>query len=383
MEEGKTVRNILTVVAIAIVLIGGWWVVNQNTADQVQGPVRIGVIHPFTGDAAVYGEPMLRVLNLAADKINAEGGVNGYPIEFIVEDGKCDGTAAASAAQKLVNVDKVEVIIGGFCSGEALAAEPITTAAEVTLFSASASNPKLTGISPFFVRNYPSDSSQGVILADAAIGKGMKNIAILQEQVDYAAGIYQVFDARIKERGGSTQKEEYATEATDFRTSLTKLRAGNPDALFLIANSPASATRIFKQMQELGWSPTFLISDVIAGDPVTIAEYVTLLEGGLAAEFGVDNNNPKFREVIDAYVAKYAVEPPFQAYVQAEYDAVFLVAEAVREVGYDGKKIAAWLHNVRNWQGASGLLSIGENGDPTAGHRLETIKDGKVEVVQN
>lgn len=371
-------RNILTILVVLVVIVGGWWFMGSSKT--AQGPVRIGVIHPFSGDAAVYGETMLRVLNIAADKINADGGVNGYPVEFVVEDGKCDGTAAASAAQKLVTIDKVEVIIGGFCSGEALAAEPITTAAEVALFSASASNPKLTGISPFFVRNYPSDSSQGVILANAAIGKGMKKIAVLQEQVDYAAGIYQVFDARVRELGGTTQNEQYVADATDFRSSIAKLRAANPDGLFVIANSPASAERIFTQMQEVEWTPALMVSDVVAGDPVVIAKYADLLEGGFAAEFGTDQNNPKFREVIDAYTAKYVEEPPFQAYVQAEYDAVFLIAEAVREVGYDGKKIAKWLHDVENWEGASGTLTIDSNGDPAVGHRLEIIRNGKVEV---
>ncbi|MBY0110890.1 ABC transporter substrate-binding protein [Patescibacteria group bacterium] len=380
MQEGKK-RNVLTVIVLLIVLIGGAWFFAGNLKTSVTGPVRIGVIHPFTGDAAVYGEPMLRVLNLAAEKINAEGGIDGYPIEFVVEDGKCDGTAAANAAQKLVNIDKVEVIIGGFCSGEALAAEPITTAAGVALFSSSASNPKLSGISPLFVRNYPSDSSQGVVLADAAIANGMRKIAVLQEQTDYAAGIYEVFDAQIQENGGTTHKEEYTTDSYDFRTSIAKLQAERPDGLFVIANSPVSAERIFKQLKEMGWESSLLVSDVIAGDPTLVATHADLLEGAYAAEFGVDDNNPKFREVIDAYSAKYMTEPPFQAYVQTGYDAVFLIAEAIKEVGYDGEKIAAWLRDVESWQGASGTLTINSNGDPEVGHRLEVIKSGKIEVV--
>ncbi|MDP6562065.1 MAG: ABC transporter substrate-binding protein, partial [Candidatus Peribacteraceae bacterium] len=94
-------------------------------ADDGTGPIKIGYIGPLTGEAASYGVDTLNGTELAVAEINAAGGINGRLIELITEDGRCTGTDAASAAQKLVNVDKVVAIIGGQCSGETLAAAPI------------------------------------------------------------------------------------------------------------------------------------------------------------------------------------------------------------------------------------------------------------------
>jgi ABC-type branched-subunit amino acid transport system substrate-binding protein len=78
------------------------------------------------------------------------------------------------------------------------------------------------------------------------------------------------------------------------------------------------------------------------------------------------------------YKAKYGVEMPYQPYGQAEYDAVYMVRDAIVAVGYDGTKISEWLRNVKDWPGASGLVTINpETGDRAGGHSLEIVKDGK------
>lgn len=374
------IKTLIGIIIIVVVVIGGGYILSQNNAPQIaEGPVKIGVIAPLTGDTAVVGEPMRNAIQIATDEINAAGGINGNPIELVIEDGKCDGAPAASAMQKLANVDQVEVVIGGACSGESLAAEPVATAAKVALFSAASSNPKLTDISPYFVRNYPSDSFQGKVLADIANAQGYKKVAVLQEQTDYALGLFQTFDEALKTSGGATAKEEFLTETTDFRTSIVKLRAENPDALFLSVQSSTSGARVLKQLQELGWRPQLFLSDTIMGDPAIVSEYASVLEGGIGAEVGVDANNPKLKALIAAYVAKHGAEPAFQTYAQAAYDAVYIVKNAVETVGYDGTAIANYLHTrVKNYQGASGLITIGANGDPTVGHRPEVITGGKV-----
>ena len=377
MEEtagnGKWVWIILAIIVIG----GGWWVLSRGTNNDT-GPIKIGVIFPLTGDAAQVGEAARNIVEIALEKINADGGINGRDIQLIFEDGKCDGAGATSAAQKLINIDKVQVIIGGFCSGESLAAIPVATQAKVALFSPGSSNPQLTGISPYFARSYPSDSMQGEVLADVATNRGIKKMAVLQEQTDYAVGLYTSFNNAFIAKGGETVKEEFPSTQTDLRTALTKLRSSNPDAVFAILQSPASAERFFKQLRELGWKPKLYVGDVVVGFPDLIAANKDLLEGAIAAEFTPDNNASKFQEILSAYQEKYGEDPPMLAYVPGEYDSLFIIADAIRAVGYDGTKIADWLHkNVKDWPGTAGAVTIGSNGDLVTGFQAEVFSDGK------
>ena len=185
------------VVVAVIVLWGGWALfAPSNTTDETPvvteepeedtSPIVVGFISPLTGDAATYGEPGQKVTQLAVAEINNAGGINGRELQVIYEDGKCNGKDAASAMQKLVNVDKVQAVLGGFCSGESLAAAPIANANKVLLFSPGSSSPDLTEAGPYFFRNYPSDESQGKVLAEVAYNtKEWKKVGVIQEQLDY------------------------------------------------------------------------------------------------------------------------------------------------------------------------------------------------------
>ena len=179
-------------------------------------------------------------------------------MEVIFEDGKCNGKDATSAIQKLVNVT-VQFVLGGGCSGESLAAIPVAEQAKVVMVSALSTNPKLTGISPYFFRLAPSDSAQGVMDADLANKKGYKTVAALVEQTDYATGVYDVFNTAFTKYDGKTVKEEYPSESGDFRTQLTKLKAANADALLLVSQSATAAGKILKQMQGMNWKPKSLL----------------------------------------------------------------------------------------------------------------------------
>jgi len=390
----QTIKIVIGIIALILILWGGYTFLVRRTAEaptqpaagplpqpQAGGaPIKVGFLGPLTGDAAVYGEPLRNMVALAVDEINNAGGVNSNPLELIYEDAKCSGKDAASAMQKLVNVDKVEVVLGGFCSSESLAAEPIATANKVFLFSLGSSSPDLTGKSIFFARNYPSDATQGRVLAEIAYKKGWRKVAFIQEQLDYPLGIYKAFSARFRELGGVLVKEEFPAQTNDFRSHITKLSAGKPDALFIDTQTPAPAETILKQLQELKWSPPLLLADAISGYPKIIEKNASVLEGALAAEFGIDPANQKFQNMIAAYTVKYGVPPPYQSYAQTEYDGVYMLRDAILAVGAEGEALASWFRNVRDWPGASGLVSIGPDGDRIGGHVPKIVKNGKVEL---
>lgn len=299
------------------------------------------------------------------------------------EDGKCSGAGAASAMQKLVNVDKVQIVIGGFCSSESLAAVPIATQSKVFLFSPGSSSPDLTGISKYFARDYPSDATQGSVLASVAYNqKKWRKVAFIQEQSDYPLGIYKAFSAEFEKMGGKIVKEEFATNVTDFRSQLTKLKAENPDALFVDTQTPAAADRILKQLQDLKWRPALLVTDATSGDAATVKKDASILEGALAAEFGTDPANQKFQHHLQSYKAKYGKDANFTSYTQTIYDSVYMIRDAVLAVGYNGTKVADWVRSAKDWPGASGLVTIKADGDRVGGHIPKVIKNGKVELLK-
>ena len=98
---------------------------------------------PLTGPAAKYRVHESALI--AVEEINSSGGVNGKMIELIMEDGKCDGATAARAAQKLISIDKVKIILGGHCSTETLAIAPLAERNKVLLLASTSSSPAISG----------------------------------------------------------------------------------------------------------------------------------------------------------------------------------------------------------------------------------------------
>lgn len=387
MNEG--VHKLVKVVVIALALFGAYTLLAPDQAGynggSVEGDtVRVGFIAPLTGDAAAYGEPAQQVVALAVEQINEQGGINGKSLEVIYEDGKCNGKDAANAMQKLVTVDKVQAVVGGFCSSESLAAAPIANEHNVLLFSPGSSSPDLSekgGL--YFFRNYPSDASQGKVLAEASYNKkGWKHVAIIQEQLDYPLGVRNAFESVFTDLGGTVTVETFAPETTDFRTVLTKLKSSGADALLVSVQTPAVAETILKQLKDVSWSPALIGADIIPGSdlPSTQPE---LVEGMIVAQFGIDASNEKYQAFETAFTEKYQVEAlPFGSYAQTEYDAVLLLAEALKAVGNDGKALQQWFTELTGYEGTSGLNSFDENGDRRAGHVLQVIEGGEVKPLE-
>lgn len=371
----------IVIVAVVVSLVIGGYILRQTRqtrpASIAEGSYKIGALLPQTGDGAAYGEPAQKVIQLAVEEINAAGGIDGKKLDMVFEDGKCDGKAGADAAQKLVNANRVQVIIGGICSGETIAAVPIAASGKVAMLSPAASSPDLTNINPLFARDYPSDTEQGRVLAQAAFNdKLWRMVAFITEQTDYAQGVEKAFQTTFEALGGKVVNEQFTTQTTDHRSPLAKLKATSPDALFISVQTPAAIQRVLTQLQNTNWKPSLMLIDIAVGDPKLLQGNKALLEGALSTEFATNASNPKFQHLVQAYKTKYNADMPFQGYMQTVYDAVYLVKDAIAAQGYDGAKVAEWLHNVNGWQGASGSVTIQKNGDRVGGPVVKIVKDG-------
>ncbi len=358
--------------------------ISRTSENSIAGETyKIGFIGALTGDGASYGEPLRNVAQIAVDEINAAGGINGKQLELIAEDGKCTGEAGVSAASKLVNIDKVQVIIGGVCSNESLAAIPVVEAAKVALVSPSSNTMNLSGKSPYFFRIYPTVTEEGKVLAEAVKDSGKKKVAFIQEQDDFTLGVFTAFKDEFMRLDSSATviNENFAPGTTDFRTILLNLKKENPDVLFINPLNPGTGDIIINQMKALNWKPQLILNDPIVGDSKTLLKNKEMFEGAWATEFTVYTDNPKMQHLIEVYKAKYGSDLAYQSFAQTTYDTVYLISEAIASVGYDGTKIATWGRMVKNWQGASGSVTIDAKGDRVGGPVIRVVKEGKLESV--
>ena len=350
----KTAKIVWWVVGVVVVVGLVWWGITKNNGSG--NVIKIGVFGPFTGDASTYGEPFEKTVELAIGQINAAGGVNGKQIQAIYEDDQCTGDLAANAVQKLVNVDGVQAVLGSMCSGATIPSVPIAAASHVLIFSPGASSPKLTGISPYFFRDYPSDASQAAIYADVGYHqKGWRTVAVMEEQTDYATALGGAFSKDFESYGGKVVVQEFPSTATDLRSMVTTLKQQKPDALFIDTQSPATAQETLNAMAQLSWKPALIIDDTLEGDSATMQKDASQLEGAITAEFLQNASDTAFQSFVNAYQTKYGETLPYQNYGQTEYDAVYLLADGIKAVGYNGQALAAWSRTIKDWKGVSGL----------------------------
>lgn len=368
-------KKIFIWVVVILLLIGGITVFSNKSRPTETGSVKIGFIGPLTGDGAPYGEAARGGLQIAAGQINNAGGIRDRKINVIYEDGKCNNKDAASAAQKLINIDKVKIIIGGLCSGETLAIAPIAEAAKVILFSPGSSAPAITNSGDYVFRNHVSDNYGGEFLANI-VSKDHSRVAIFSESTDYSQGLRQAFKEELST--SPVFDEAFQSSVKDFRSMLAKAKIANPDVIVIIAQVGGNAAKIAKQSRELGLSQPFY-SAYLAGP-----EYLT---GGKAVEGtimidDVSLINAKGEKLLSAYKERFGSEPTYVVYAGGAYDAMYVLAEAIDKVKEEPDKIRDYLYALRNFDGALGSYHFDSNGDVVGlSLTIKKVENGKfVEV---
>ena len=251
------------------------------------------------------------------------------------------------------------------------------------VFSASATSPNLTNISPLFARTVPSDGTQGQALAQYAVEKGWKKIAILQETAEYPLSITNAFADEYTSDKGIIIKEEYATLNSDFRTLLLKLRDQNPDAILFIPASPATATKMINDFKNMSWDIQILGNEMFSGNSEIVVANKDLFEGAVVAEQRVGPDTPEYIIFRDAYKARFGEDLLYESYAQAERDLLYILRDGLKKYGEDPEKLAAWVRTVKDYQGFSGGITIDSNGDRIGGHVVKIIKNGRTEAIGN
>jgi branched-chain amino acid transport system substrate-binding protein len=382
----KTNNGLLWGILIILVVLGVIYFNTQNTAteDEVDtGSVEIGVILPLTGDSASYGIAIQQAYDLAAEQLNANGGIDGRMVELVYENGKCDGTTATTAAQKLINIDEVVIILSGTCSSETLAAAELTQAARVLLLT-SATSSDISDAGDLVFRTYPADDFESALMAKYADETlGYDRVALISENTDFAQTLRQAFIPDwIARENNVVFDEAFETEETDFRTLLTKLKAANPQAVYVIPESLATGELVLKQLQELRVSAKVFAAKSMF-DSLAFAENPSLYEGVVLSEVKIDEENEVTAGMIESYEEKYGSTPEFADITASAYDSFNLVTEAMMAGNMTAEAIAAYFNeSISDWEGSLGTFNFDENGDALIDLNLVEVKSGELVEIE-
>ena len=317
-------------------------------------PYRIGVMESLTGDGETYGTVAHQAKIMAVDEINAAGGINGRRLELVVEDSKCNAQDAINAYNKLTDVDGVKIILGTSCSGAMLGVAPLAEADGVVLFSGLASNPDIADAGDYIFRTQISDIEVGMRTGDVLWADGIRTLATITEETDYAEGVRRTSVAQFETNGGSViAAERFGSDTTDFRSQLTKLFEANPDALHIAPQGEFAAGTIIKQARELGYAGP------IYGETITVGS--TALEIAGDAATGVkaitaapDPNNARAQEVLADFRQRYDyITLPW--HLGSAYDTVYIAAECLSRTtdDQDADGFRDCLYDI-TWSGALG-----------------------------
>ena len=325
----KKLISVALLVAMCVCLLAGC-----GSTNKAAEPVfKIGGTGPITGDAAIYGQAVMRGSQIAVDEINANGGINGVKVEFKFEDDLADGETAVNAYNKLMDWG-MDVLVGPTTTGAAIAVSAKLGEERVFGLTPSASSPDVTAGKDNMFQLCFTDPNQGTGAATYMAGTALKDskIAVIYRNDDaYSQGIRDTFATEAAAKGLNVVYEGTFTKdtATDFSVQLTGAQAAGADLVFLpIYYQPASV--IFQQANAMGYAPLFMGVDgmdgilTLDGFDTSLAEGVVLLTPFAAdaqdevtknfvAEFQKRYNEVPNQFAADAYDCVYAVKAAMEA----------------------------------------------------------------------
>ena len=341
----------------------------RNDQEPAAQPIRVGVVMPLTGASSVHGQDALAAIRMAQERVNAAGGVNGRRIELVVEDNASLPAKVVEAMQKMIDVDKVCVIIGPISSSETLAGAEVATRAKVVLFSPTAASPKIHGASPYCFSIGLMTSPQGERLADYCFRElGIREMGILamndETGISYADSFH---DAYVKRGGRITTYMKYSKTDTEFRTALTSLREKGVRHLYVSA-VPQTMGFIVRQATEIDYRPGFFANAGIEGE-----DFITI--GKNAAEGVIFTGLAPGEDFVRAFMERTKRQPSICA--PQSYDAFNIIVNALRAGGGDRESIRRYLANMPPVTGVGGDIRFDSTGEVVRQAHLKTVLKGR------
>lgn len=377
----KTTRIIIRLVVLALV---AWIIVTVMEKDRVPSStesIKVGGAFMLTGPAALVGELQQNGATLAVETINANGGVNGRPIELVIQDSTLDPKVGISAYNnlkqqgiKLFMMDGSPIIAA---VGKIVAADKnFTIAGGAYAYGYFDGDPHTCRISL-------TAKSVGPSMADLAVFRGYKKVAIFMANNEQGKSIADEFSKAFSAKGGTVVTTEFYDAAPgvgDYRTNVTKLKAvqANVDAI-IFSNTLNTLVPMLDQMKSLGLTKPIVADPGTLDNPALKSNFAPIENVDFAGyDYGPlpsPTDSAAVTKFKEAYKAKYGVEPLY--FAASHYDTMMIIAQAVKEVGEDPEKVSQYVSNLKDYKGITGSFTFDSDCEVSRPHVFYTIKNGK------
>ena len=339
--------------------------------------VKIGLSAPITGNYAEYGENFVVATQMAADKINATGGVKGKKIDIVVMDSKGDPKEAALIAQNFSQNQDIVAEVGDFSSTSCLAAAPIYERNGLVQLSPTASHPDFTKSGQYMFGIVGTQDAEGPFNVKyiAQNYLKLKSVAVIYINNDWGLVTKDRFVQAAKQyKLKVTMEQPFFETEKDYNATLTKLRESNPQGIF-IAAMYNEASLICRQIKKMGWNVKMLAPSSVFSDK--------LLElGGDAVEglatntfFALNDPDPNVQGFITEFRKRAKRDPNLHA--ACAYDSMMILANAIKKAGFDRKAIRDTLAKTKGYQGVTGTLTFTATRDIFRKYKVMVVEKGQ------
>jgi len=377
--------------AVAVALISGlasWAAIGASRAE-ASDTIRIGLPLPLTGGASKWGTFGLQGATIAVNDINDGGGVLGKKIELIKIDTQCVPAEGVSAAQRLLNVEKVDLILGAMCSSVSKALQPVVEASGIPMVLAACSDPEITyraGVGGFkwTFRNYPTDEIRWLAVCEYAVKKGYKKFALVAIDNDAGRGVGKLIEKYTPRWPGVkfNSIDFYSQKETDFRPILSKIKAAGTEVIVLWATSSDAIQIMGRQMRELGLAgkvPVMGMGDMT--HPKMLKALPDVLEGAMEANpWSADWDHPRSKKFTRDYMKMWDGEVPnFLAYTY--WETAHLIAQAIKEAGsVDPEALHKALEAIK-YESVMGTVQFDDHHQANLPMVMTEISNGKIVII--
>ena len=391
----RTTARFTALVAAAVLAVAGCAESSSESgasgAAATTGPIKIGAVLDITGAGASLGVPERQTLELLSEQLTAAGGINGRPVQVLIEDNQSTEDGAAKAMNKLVNQDEVDLVLGASRTGPSLAMKATAEGSKIPMISMAANQAIVDGSSWVF-----KSAQNDRVVIERMIGymaqKGYKTIGLARDASGFGEGVQEMFD----EVGGSAGisvagTEKFAPDATDFTAQMVNLRELDADVNVLWGIPPAAGLAQ-KAYRQLGIKTPVMQSHGI-GNQVFLdtagesADGLVAPLGRLVVADQLPADDPQ-KKTIETFIADYTKKfgsgpSTFSGHA---YDAWMLAVEAVRAVGTGKQAVRDHLEQVKDYVGISGVFTMtpqDHSGLSKEALQLVTVEQGEWKLLSD
>ena len=363
--------------------------VNSNSANAAtsgaEDTVTLAVVSPVTGDSAEYGIHFNVGAQMAADKINEAGGINGKQVVLKSFDSKNDAKEAAEVARLICQDKTILATIGDFSSTCCMATAPIYEENKTVQISPSAGLIDFPRVGPYNFSTTGVQENDGGFLMNRVINEkmGAKSVAIVYTNNDYGLNMLSYMTQEAEADGVViTDTEAIASGEKDFTAIVSKMRQTEPEAVAIMGSYNEVANCV-KQIRQVGWDVPVAISGSALTDQLVelLGDDVNGIYSNIA--FVASDNTPETKEFNEEFTKRANMPPSFHSI--STYDTVMLVCDAAIKCG-DNLNRETLKDAIQSYKGFDGLMGPFEFTEDVAvyrGYKVVQYQDGVLTSVSD